>query len=62
MSHKITNQHNLQQHILRLEREIAHFRTQVEKFSSPSSPREQAALTLSTRKLADRERALKKVL
>lgn len=53
------NSHNFEQKHARLVREIKHFRAQISKFSDPQTPRQQAALTLSSRKLVDRERQLK---
>jgi prefoldin subunit 5 len=55
------NPHNLQQQRARLEREIAHFRAQVESFTKPASTRDKAALTLSSRKLAAREKQLQEL-
>lgn len=49
---------NQQQKITRLNREIAHFAAQVERFKNPQTQREKAALTLSARKLAARRAIL----
>ncbi|MDV6347506.1 hypothetical protein R2083_08260 [Nitrosomonas sp. Is35] len=46
------------QKIARLQRDIAHFAAQIERFKNPQSPREKAALTLSQRKLAQRRKLL----
>jgi len=59
--YQLTNPHNLRQKQARLEREIAHFRAQVERFANPATTRDKAALTLSSRKLADREKQLQEL-
>jgi hypothetical protein len=47
--YQLINPHNLHQKRARLEREIAHFRAQIERFANPTLPRQKAALTLYSR-------------
>lgn len=55
---ELGNTWNTLQKITRIKREISHFTTQIERFSNPQNPREKAALTLSRRKLAQRQKTL----
>ena len=42
-------------------RRVAHFQAQVERFADPQTPREKAALTLSSRKLREAQRELERI-
>ena len=42
----------------RLQREIEHFNAQIERYKNAASPREKAVLTLSKRKLTERQKML----
>lgn len=49
---------NTQQKTARLQREIEHFNAQIERYKNAASPREKSVLTLSKRKLTERQKML----
>lgn len=49
---------NAWQKSARLQREIEHFNAQIERYKNASTPREKAGLTLSKRKLIERQKML----